>query len=107
MTEFITQGKTAERYRLLSKDFVESEYNQLANIRGFEYFRSDTALALVYGNEILSIADIPAKAVYTVYGQVAPVRYRGWLELLMHTMGIDLSPAEYFVGLEEPSKLRK
>lgn len=107
MTEFITQGKTLELYRALSKDFAYSKYHQYSDHKGFGYFYSGSLRALVYNNEILSIANIRTNEVYTVFGAVLPEVYYVWIRTLMFVMNIDIAPTEHFVGLEEPSKLRK
>lgn len=107
MKEFITQGKMLSKYKALSRDFADSEYHHYSDYKCFGYFYSGPVRTLVYNNEILSIANIRDKEVYTVSGAVLKEVYYAWLIALMAEMNIDIAPAQHFIELEEPYKLRK
>ena len=107
MKEFITQGKMLSKYKELSKGFADSEYHHYSDYKGFGYFYSGHVRTLVYNNEILSIANIRDKEVYTVSGTVLKEVYYAWLSSLMAEMNIYITLTEHFISLEEPYKLRK
>lgn len=83
--KYLTLTDELCKYYLLFRKFGDVEFVICAD-----------RLGLVINNEILSVADLDANEIYSVFGSITPYVYSLWAAVFMSATDFEFLPQEYF-----------